>query len=138
RRYAALHPTRVRYLDHPAHENRGMSAARNLGIRSVRGDYIAFVDADDVWLPQKLEQQAAVLAAHPQAGMVYAPTEYWYSWTGNPADSDRDMVPPLGLPPGTLIRPPTLLLRFLQNRAKPPGTCSVLLRREVVAAVGGF
>lgn len=138
RRYAALHPTRVRYLDHPGHENRGMSAARNLGIRSARGDYIAFVDADDVWLPHKLEQQAAVLAAHPEAGMVYAPTEYWYSWTGDPTDRERDMVPPLGLPRDTLIQPPTLLLRFLQNRAKPPGTCSVLLRREVVAAVGGF
>jgi glycosyltransferase involved in cell wall biosynthesis len=138
RRYAAQHPERIRYLEHPGHQNRGMSATRNLGIRSARGRYIAFVDADDVWLRHKLEQQVAVLEAHPEAGMVYAPTEYWYSWTGDPADQNRDQVPPLGLPPNVLIQTPVLLLRFLQNRAKPPGTCSVLLRRETVNTVAGF
>jgi glycosyltransferase involved in cell wall biosynthesis len=138
RRYAAQHPENIRYLEHPVHQNRGMSATRNLGIRSARGRYIAFVDADDIWLPHKLEQQVAALELHPEAGMVYAPTEYWYSWTGDPADQSRDEVPALGLPPNTLIQPPVLLLRFLQNRAKPPGTCSVLLRRETVGAVGGF
>jgi glycosyltransferase involved in cell wall biosynthesis len=138
RQYAERYPEHVRYLEHPAHQNRGMSATRNLGVANARGRYIAFIDADDVWLPHKLEQQVAILEAHPQAGMVYAPTEYWYSWTGAPADSDRDMVPPLGLPRDTLIPPPTLLLRLLQRRARPAGTCSVLLRREVIDAVGGF
>ncbi len=138
RRYAAQHPDRVLYLEHPSHQNRGMSTARNLGLRHARGEYVGFVDADDVWLPHKLEQQAAVLNAHPEAGMIYAPTQYWHSWTGQSEDRDRDFVPPLGLLPDTLMQPPTMLLRFLQNAAKPPGTCSVLLRREIVARVGGF
>ena len=137
-RYVHHYPRRVCYLEHPGHQNRGMSAARNLGIRHARGAYIAFVDADDVWLPSKLAQQVAVLDSQPEAGMVYAPTLYWYSWTGNPEDRARDYVPACALEPSTLVKPPRLLTLFLREAAKPPGTCSVLLRREVIAEVGGF
>ncbi|HLZ39503.1 MAG TPA: glycosyltransferase family A protein [Candidatus Sulfotelmatobacter sp.] len=60
--------TRVRYLKQ---SNRGPSAARNLGIRESRGRYIAFLDSDDVWLPQHLAAQIAILQADPSLGLVY-------------------------------------------------------------------
>jgi glycosyltransferase involved in cell wall biosynthesis len=53
-------------------ENKGPSAARNRGIEAAAGDLIAFLDADDVWLPEKLEKQLACLEAHPRAGLVHS------------------------------------------------------------------
>lgn len=138
RRYAAQHPERVRYLEHAGRQNRGMSASRNLGIHSADGAYIAFLDADDVWLPHKLEQQVAILSSQPEAGMVYGPTQWWYSWTEEPDDSQRDFVHELGVQPNTLIQPPDLLALFLRNESISPCTCSVLMRREVIERVGGF
>src|SRR5262245_57888974 len=135
---AARTPDRVRYLEHPGHLNRGMSATRNLGLRHARGASIAFCDADDVWLPDKLSRQAELLAAHPQAGMVASAMEYWYSWTGDAGDRDRDHVPRSGLAGETVLHPPALLLRMLRNETRSPGTCSVLVRRPVATAVGGF
>ena len=108
-RYAEQYPEKVRYLEHPGHQNRGMSAARNLGISQAKGEYIAFLDADDVWLPYKLEQQVALLESRPEAGMVYGNTQYWCGWTGRPEDIRRDFVPELGVRTDALFKPPTLL-----------------------------
>ncbi len=137
-RYAENHPGKVRYLEHEYHQNRGMSASRNLGIRHALGQYIALLDADDVWLPHKLEQQVALLASYPEAGMLYGRSKRWYSWTGTPEDLKRDSIRELGVQPDTLVNPPTLLTLFLENEHIYPCTCSVLVRRQVVEQVGGF
>ena len=52
--------------------NRGLPAARNSGIRASSGEYVAFIDDDDEWLPQMLERCAAVLDQDPDCGLVYA------------------------------------------------------------------
>jgi glycosyltransferase involved in cell wall biosynthesis len=136
--YARQYPKKVRYLKHDGHQNRGMSASRNLGIGNARGEYIAFLDADDVWLPHKLEQQVAILDSYPVAGMVFGSTQYWYSWAGNSEDSQSDSVREIGVLPNTLYQPPQLLTLLLQNRANAPATCSVLIRRRVFDEVGRF
>jgi glycosyltransferase involved in cell wall biosynthesis len=138
-RYAEQYPEKVRYLEHSGHQNRGISASHNLGISQAKGEYIAFLDADDVWLGHKLEQQVAILRAHPEAGMLYGNSQYWYSWTGNPEDVNRDFVPEFGVQTDTLYKPPALLsLLYPLGSCTSPCVNSLLLRREAVKRTGGF
>ncbi len=58
-------------------ENSGSAVARNRGIEESRGELIAFLDSDDLWLPGKLSLQVAYLAAHPETGLVY---NNWLEW----------------------------------------------------------
>lgn len=60
----------VRYISYtPGH---GGNYARNQGILNAKGEYLAFLDDDDEWLPEKIEKQVAVLNKNPEAGLVYA------------------------------------------------------------------
>jgi glycosyltransferase involved in cell wall biosynthesis len=138
RQMAAEHPARIRVLQHPDGGRHGMSASRNRGIQAACAPYIAFLDADDVYLPEKLERQLAILAANPDAGIVFGPTEHWWSWTADPADRGRDTARRTGAPPGTLVPPPELVRANLERRADTPATCGVLLRRTAIQSVGGF
>ena len=138
RRWATVKPDRIRTLAHPHGENRGMSASRNLGIAHSRGTFIAFLDADDIYLPEKLERQVEVLRRNPRAAMVFGPSLHWYSWTGRAEDVGHDVPRRLGGAAETLVEPPLLVRRYLERRADTPATCSVLVRRETIDAVGGF
>lgn len=51
-------------------ENGGAASARNLGIEKAQGDFIAFLDADDYWEPDKIERQLQVFEKHPEVGLV--------------------------------------------------------------------
>jgi glycosyltransferase involved in cell wall biosynthesis len=139
RHYAERDSLRVRYIEHSSHQNCGKTASRNLGIRFAHGKYIAFLDADDVWLPKKLEQQVVILDAHPEVGMVYGLSQWWYSWTGKPEDRQCDFIHELGVPSNTCIEPPTLVnLFFLNQQAAIPTPSNILVRHEIVNQINGF
>lgn len=56
-------------------QHQGASVARNTGIERARGDFIAFLDSDDVWLPEKLARQLDYFEKHPEVGLVYTDLE---------------------------------------------------------------
>ena len=72
RTVAESYGPRVTYL---RQRNAGVSAARNLGLRHTRGEFIAFLDSDDCWRPWKIEAEVAALRRHPEAGIVWTDME---------------------------------------------------------------
>jgi glycosyltransferase involved in cell wall biosynthesis len=139
RDYASRHRDRVRYLSHADGRWHGLSATRNAGVAHAGGDYIAFLDADDVWLPRKLEQQTALLASIPEVGMLYGSTYWWRDWDGNPSDGLRDHVRDPGVTTEVLIDPPTLIEPYFALRtADIPSMSSAIFPRSVVERLGGW
>ena len=67
-RFVRAAPDRVQLVRQPDGRTRGMSAARALGVRTAQGELIGFLDADDVWLPEKIGEQVAVLKSYPTRG----------------------------------------------------------------------
>jgi len=105
-------------------DNRGVSAARNLGIRAARGPLIALLDSDDEWLPQKTSRQAACFPAH--SGMrVHQTGEMWVR-------RGRRVNPPQRL----RKRAGDLFEQSLDHCAISPS--AAMLRREVFDEVGLF
>jgi glycosyltransferase involved in cell wall biosynthesis len=136
--YAHKFPQTVRCLQHYKHRRRGQGASRNLGIKNANGEFIATLDHDDVWLPDKLERQVAILDSHPQAAMVYGATEYWYTWAGGPSPTDEDYMQTPGVPANRIYEPPDLLKLTLSEQITPPIPTDFMFRKESICNLGGF
>ena len=136
--YAQRYDGKIFYLEHPYHQNLGTGASRNFGVLHARGKYIGFLDADDVWLPNKLEHQVVSLQAHPEAAMVLGNTLYWQSWINNGVVNHTDYIPELQIPADCLIRPPKLLKMLLRGGGAVPCICGFLVERCAIEAVRGI
>jgi glycosyltransferase involved in cell wall biosynthesis len=136
KRYAESHSDRVHYLEHVGHANRGMSASRNLGAAHARGEMLAFLDADDVYLPHKLGSQVEIMRAHPQTPLVCGAMQIWHSW--NPQSVEVDSVKPFPIEIDRLIEAPELLRLWVRRQGGVFGTCGLLARTDVARQVGLF
>jgi glycosyltransferase involved in cell wall biosynthesis len=134
---AALDPKRIRYLEHPGGSNRGKSTSRNLGLQAASGEFVTFLDGDDIFRPEKIACQATLLA-NSSAAMVYGPTLYWTRWPGAPSKTRPDELSELGVLPDRLYQPPYLLTKFLRRPGIVPCICGLTVRRDVAREVGGF
>lgn len=108
-------------------DNAGVSAARNRGLAMARGLYLALLDSDDEWLPEKTELQVAFLESRPDIGLVLC-NVYRMNPDGSQIDvfDRRRQIPEDGQALRWVLRDPAL------------APLSVLMRREVYEDVGGF
>jgi len=121
-----FHDERIRYIRHEV--NKGEGGARNTGIKTAKGEYIAFQDSDDEWLPEKLEKQMRVFeTAPPEVGVVYSDMQrvnehgkmrYWHSPT---------------VTYGSLINP-----RTFEYQVMNIGISSAMIKKECFDKVGLF
>lgn len=124
---------RIRVIDQA---NAGPPKARNAGLAAVRGEFVAFLDADDIWLPGKLSTQIAHLQAHPDVGTVFT---RWHVW---PADADGVFRIPEVAPvprPGVGVvadRSGWMYTRLLLECHLL--TTTVMLRTSLVRSIGDF
>jgi sugar transferase (PEP-CTERM/EpsH1 system associated) len=119
----AAYGGRIRFV---RQSNGGPASARNAGCRLAAGECLAFLDADDVWEPEKLAMQSAALAASPRAGLVYSPAAR-IDRAGRP-------VPAPGPEP---LRPSGRIAEALFEQNVIP-TSTVMIRRACLEAVGWF
>ncbi len=71
--YQVVDDSRVKLI---SQTNLGLAGARNTGIKESQGEYLAFLDADDLWESTKLAKQVQVLDSHPEVGLVYTWVAY--------------------------------------------------------------
>lgn len=115
--------------------NQGSAVARNAGLAAARGEFIAFLDSDDIWLPGKLRLQVDHLLRHPEIGMVYSG---WAVWK---PEADGEFRLPViengdGIPGIVPDRSGWLYNRLLFSSILH--TITVMARRDLVARVGNF
>ncbi|MCW8924736.1 MAG: glycosyltransferase family 2 protein [Xanthomonadales bacterium] len=136
--WAKEYPEKISYTNHPGHANKGMSASRNLGFRLANGSLIALLDADDVWLKNKLAEQVEIMARFPEATLLYGLAKYWHDWDGKSQTTKKNTVP-RGSKTDFLAKPPELLLSAypLGQETAPCPSCTIF-RRELIDRVGGF
>lgn len=119
--YAASQMPSTYVIKHPSS---GVSAARNLGIKSTQGDFLVFLDDDDVWHPTRLEEQVSILEVDPHYLGAFCGGEY--------IDSDG-VVFGRGWPASQVPS-----RRFLAGEFPLPRIVTMMVRRDACLAIQGF
>ncbi len=117
-----LSDSRIKVFSFP---NSGAQKSRNRGISLATGEYLSFIDADDLWTPEKLELQRKALKNNPEAGVAY-------SWTDYIDESGHVLYPGFHRSPQGDIYPFLLVKNYLENGSNP------LINRQALSEIGGF
>jgi glycosyltransferase involved in cell wall biosynthesis len=108
-----------------SYSNAGLAATRNRGIDRARGEYISFIDADDLWTPNKLESQLKALQENLEAAVAY-------SWTDYINELGQSLNQGSYMKVNGDVYAKLLLIDFIASGSNP------LIRRQALTEVGGF
>ncbi|MDE7180535.1 MAG: glycosyltransferase [Muribaculaceae bacterium] len=124
-----LKNARLRLISQP---NSGVSVARNTGIREARGEYIAFLDADDIWKPDYLQTQNDLITRYPQCDVFVTKYEFM---------NENGQVTPVPINKLPFSSEDGLLTNYFQVAAcsyPPIWTGCVVVRKKVFEEIGYF
>ncbi|MEB3831297.1 glycosyltransferase [Phormidium sp. CCY1219] len=119
---STLKDPRIQVFSYP---NAGVAASRNRGIAQAKGEYISFLDADDLWTADKLEAQFKALQDNPQAAVAY-------SWTDYIDEHNQFLCPGSHITMNGDVYAKLLFKNFIENGSNP------LIQRGALTEVGGF
>lgn len=131
-RCAEKAPGRITLLHHPDRGNHGVAETRNLAFREAKGEYAAFLDADDRWLPAKLERQVAFMEEQPNVGLTFTLSQIHREGSGEGFMPDHDILGDHPPEDRKLTIAEVVLVRVNYVFS------SVMVRAEALRAVGGF
>lgn len=134
-KYCGRFPGRIFYYMHESHVNKGLTASRNLGLSKARGTLIAFLDADDCWMPAKLTEQLSLFEAMPEIQVICEASLFWYNW--NDVEKENSIMQ-IGAEPGVYNPPQLMELLYPFGEGQPPCPSGIIIKREVIDRCGGF
>lgn len=134
--WSCTYPDKIYCYHHPDHKNRGAAASRNLGVSKAKGNILAFLDSDDLWLPLYLEMQLTLLERYPDATVICEATKYWYSWNNTTL---KDKIINIGATVDTLYTPTQLAKKLYPlNKGASFCTCALMMYTHSFRNLGGF
>ena len=134
-KYSERFPREIFYHSHKSHVNKGLTASRNLGLSKARGTLIAFLDADDCWMPAKLSEQVGLFKTMPEIQMICEASLFWYSWHD---PEKQNSIIQIGVQPGVYNPPQLIQLLYPFGEGQPPCPSGIIIKREVIDRCGGF
>src|SRR5690349_13015111 len=134
--FAGKYPDKIIYTEHPGHINLGCSSSRNQGMKFAKGELVALLDSDDVWLPEKLQQQVDIYNKYPEAGFICEASNYWYSWENR---ESHDVVINIGVEQNKLYHPPQLIYSLYPlGKGAAPCPSGMMIKKSLYDEIGGF
>ena len=137
KKYAEHYPDIIFYIEHENHANKGLSYSRNQGVTRAKGNLVAILDADDIWLTDKLKIQVQLMTAYPKAAMLCEASEYWHHpWRLN---SKYNGVIQIGNIRDRLFEPFELSKQLYPlSEGAAPCPSGIIIKRDVLIKHGAF